>query len=149
MNEDDTPTNGRRIKYLRYDEADAPMIASAFRLGANVALCGQNEGARGRMKEYARAVMENVPPEAAFFNMQDVWSEIMMAIDASASFEVRWKRETYGTKGTAEVIVGKRSWRTDMDSISQDGAEALGDALERLAPLECTRIRPDTPAKSD
>lgn len=147
MTDDAKPiSNGRRLKTLQYDEADAPMLASALRLGANVAFCGQNDGARARMKQYARAVMEHVPPEADFFNMQDVWSEIMMAIDASPSFEVRWKRADYGVKGTAEVVVGKRSWRTDLGSVTKDGAEALGDALERLAPMECVRIRSGTPA---
>lgn len=144
---EDTPAvdNGRRMKVLMYDEADAPMVAAALRLGANVAMCGGREGARARMKNYARSVMENVPPEASFFNMEDVWTEIMIAIDNSPTFEVKWRRGDYGRKGTAEVVVGKRSWRTDMGSISEQDAISLGDVFERLAPMDCRRIRHDAP----
>ena len=143
MTEDEMPQadNGRRTKTLVYDEADAPMIAAAFRLGANVALCGESHGARERMKMYARQVKQNVPAAASHFNMEEVWTEIMIAIDSSPDFRVDWKRDAYRDTGTAEIIVGRRSWRTDMGSITQEGAEALGDALEMLAPITCERLR--------
>lgn len=148
MNEDGNAPigNGRRMRTIEFDEADAPMLAAAMRLSSATALMYgvSQERARERYQHYRALFMQFAPPEAAMFRNGQDWCEIAIEMDTAADFELIWTRASWPdhAKGKVSVRVGDRVWRTDAEAMSREGMEPLAAALEAMAPAGCMRTIP-------
>lgn len=147
---DDTGTpatgNGRRMRTIEFDEADAPMLAAAMRLASATALMygASQERARERYQHYRRLFMQFAPPEAALFRNAQDWCEIAIEMDTAPDYELIWTacRWPDHRNGTVAVRVGRRTWRTDAEPMPREDMEKLAAALDAMAPLSCTRTMP-------
>jgi hypothetical protein len=146
--------NGRRMRTIEFDEADAPMLAAAMRLAAGTALTyGEAQArARQRFKHYRELFLQFAPPEAAMFQDEETWCEIAIAMDHADCFEVAWEKgrwPDYG-QGRATVTVGRRAWATGYSvKVSREDSVRLATALSEMAPIGCelrTPVATDEPA---
>jgi hypothetical protein len=148
MQDDGTPPvgNGRRMRTIEFDEADAPMLAAAMRLASATALMygASQERARERYQQYRRLFLQFAPPEAAMFRNAQDWCEMAIEMDTAPDFELIWKPEGWPNqaKGRVSVRIGERVWRTDADPMLREGMEGLAAALEAMAPAGCIRTVP-------
>lgn len=136
------PGNGRRMRTIEFDEADAPMLAAAMRLAAGTALMygGRQEKARERFQYYRQLFLQIAPPEAAMFRDEEDWCEIAIAMDDATSFDVAWKEGEWPHRdqGRATVIVGDRVWETGYgNSVTREDSVRLARVLAEMAPLGC------------
>lgn len=155
MTEDTVPRgNGRRMRTVEIDLADAPMLAGAMRLAAGTALMyGHSQAkARERFQRYRAMFKELSPPEAFLFDNEEDWCEIAIAMDGAPDFEVTWEKGRWPDydKGHACVRVGDRAWHIRRETITAERSEAIGAALEDIAPMTCVRVRkePDEDRKT-
>lgn len=146
--------NGRRMRTIEFDEADAPMLAAAMRLAAGTALTyGASQArARQRFKHYRELFLKFAPPEAGMFQEEETWCEIAIAMDDADSFSVTWGKGRWPDydQGRAIVTVGDRSWATGYSvKVTQEDSVRLAAALSEMAPIGCelrTPVKTDEPA---
>lgn len=134
--------NGRRMRTIEFDEADAPMLAAAMRLAAGTCLTyGERQAkARARFQHYRRLFLDLAPREAALFRDEEDWCEIAIAMDTADFFEVSWMKGEWPDydKGRAIVRVGDRSWQTGYSTaVTQEASIRLTVALGAMAPVNC------------
>ena len=141
--------NGRRMRTIEFDEADAPMLAAAMRLaGATCMAYGAPQAkARERFKHYRTLFMAFAPPEASLFQEEETWCEIAIAMDDAPTFSVEWKRDSYLYEGKGRIVVrvGNRAWETGHERVEESATELLAAALARMAPSGCERTDPPPP----
>lgn len=140
--------NGRRMRTIEFDEADAPMLAAAMRLAAGTALAyGESQArARQRFKHYRQLFLKFAPPEAAMFQDEETWCEIAIAMDHADFFQVTWKKREWPNEGgRATVIVGDRAWTTGYSTkVTPEDSDRLVAALSEMAPVGCELRVPAT-----
>ena len=146
--------NGRRIRTIEFDEADAPLLMAAMRLSASTArLYGTNQRkAMARLKYYQQIFMSFAPPESRFFSEEADWCEIAIEMENASGFSVEWEKGSWPDyeKGRATVTIGKRKWSTSYhDKITQEQAEKLAEVLEEMAPAGCLREKKSSKDDSD
>ena len=142
--------NGRRMRTIEFDEADAPMLAAAMRLAAGTALTyGEAQArARQRFKHYRELFLQFAPPEAAMFKDEETWCEIAIAMDHAESFEVSWEKGQWPEyeNGRATVTVGRHAWATGYSTrVTREDSVRLAAALSQMAPIGCELRSPKTP----
>jgi len=133
--------NGRRMRTIEFDEADAPMLAAAMRLAAGTALTyGEAQArARQRFKHYRELFLQFAPAEAAMFQDEETWCEIAIAMDHADFFQVTWEKRRWPEDGgRATVTVGQRCWTTGYSiRVTQEDSVRLAAALSAMAPIGC------------
>ncbi len=137
--------NGRRMRTIEFDEADAPLLMAAMRLAAATALtygAGQRK-ARARLKHYQEMFRDMAPPEASMFQHEAAWCEIAIAMDSATEFVVRWHEGRWPdhASGRASVTVGDRRWETGYsEPVTRERCRLLAAALDEMAPPGCVLI---------
>ncbi len=134
--------NGRRMRTIEFDEADAPMLMAAMRLAAATAYTYGPDQRRAvqRLQHYQALFLAFAPTEAAMFGSECSWAEIAIAMDGADAFVVSWSEGSWPdyAKGTATVAIGDRTWETGYGKgITRDHAIRLARALEEMAPMDC------------
>lgn len=125
------------------------MLMQALRLAATTAMmCNQNS-AKDRLREYQSILDAQIPKAARIFSGND-FCEINIALANADKYEVthvpsassnRWASIR---RGTIEIRIGSRLWRSSNWDLRADGEELNGiiELLEELAPLNCRRKTP-------
>lgn len=144
--------NGRRMRTIEFDEADAPLLMAAMRLAAATVFTygPDHRQSMRRLQHYQELFQQFAPPEAEMFDNEMIWAEIAIAMDTSDSFQVTWQKGSWPdhARGRATVTIGERSWQTGYRvGVTQEQATELARALEEMAPMSC-ELRMDLSEKN-
>lgn len=137
--------NGENIVSIEFDRADALMIVHAMQIGANTAMmCGYPD-AEARFRHYREVFKALVPEGAVHLRSEEAFTEIILAIREAKLWRAEEKAGyAFQDKIDGEIIVGKRSWPTNI-WLTRVQFQSLLDAIASMAPMDAV-FEGSTPA---
>ncbi len=133
---------------LRFDISDAPMLFHAMVIARNTAWMSGRHMAKERLERYKAMIAEVMPPITNRFD-EEGWAEMGMTLCTAPSFRVHFvKGHSWDKMARCMITTGEQTWgsrREDFDPNSAD-AEAVFEALQQIAPLDCEGVLDRVPS---
>lgn len=130
--------NGSRIRSIEFDLADAPVIAHALMIAANVAMMGQTEDSEARLRFYRDQFLAVAPPGHKHLKSEEHLCDIAIQMDQSPTWSIHRMNERWSEKGYSIITVGEHAWETY--NLTMDEHEALSNCIASIAPLSCEKV---------
>lgn len=115
-------SNRRNGLTITFGLADLPMLAGAFSIARNAAMMSGRPRHKARLEAFRLQVEAAIPPAAKLFGTYD-FCDIVLAIEAGATYSVRAERKDWYGDHTILVTVGDKSYKAR--ETVKDGHEAL------------------------